>query len=168
MPEPAGHARQRIELRVEVGEQAVRLEPPFGLDHHHVEGLLLHQRDRIQLGREDARDRVRLCERLSDEGEARRQGNVVLERDPLQIGERLACADARERPPVEARELATHLVHERRLIGVPARQRQREDQIGDVVCAVLRKGEEQQGQALTCELHFPGFPFERRESFCAL
>ena len=48
---------------------------------------------------------------------------------------------------MEARQLAAHIVNERRLIRLHARQRQRDDQIRDVVRAVLRDREQQQRQA---------------------
>ena len=70
----------------------------------------------------------------------------MLERDPLQIGERLARADARQRPPVEARQLAANVVDERRLIRLHARQRERDDQVGDVVGAVLRDRKQEERQ----------------------
>ena len=113
----ARQPRQRVELRVEVGEEPVGLEATLRLDEHHLERLLLHQRDRVELRVEDARDRVGLRERLADEGEARRQRDRVLQGDPLQVGERLARTDAGERPPVEARQLAADVVHETRLLG---------------------------------------------------
>ena len=66
------------------------------------------------------------------------------ERDPLQVGERLARADPRERAPVVAGELPPQLVLEARLVGVERRQREAEDQVGDVVGAVLREREQEQ------------------------
>ena len=68
------------------------------------------------------------------------------ERDPLQVGERLARADPRERAPVVARELPPQLVHEARLVGLERRQREAEDQVGDVVGAVLREREQEQAE----------------------
>ena len=63
------------------------------------------------------------------------------ERDPLQVGERLTGADPRERPPVVAGQLPPQLVLEARLVGVERRQREAENQVGDVVGAVLRERE---------------------------
>ena len=139
-----GSARDRVELRVEIREELVRLEPALDLERHHLERLLLHQRDRVELRIEHARDRVGLRERLADEREARRQCDVVLQRDALKIGERLAGADPGERTPVEARQLAPHVVHEPRLVRAQAGERQAQDQVGDVVGAVLRDREQQQ------------------------
>ena len=50
MPDAARHPRQRVELRIEVREEAVRLEPALGLGEHHVERLLLDQPHRVHLG----------------------------------------------------------------------------------------------------------------------
>ena len=96
---------------------------------------------------EDACDRVRLGEGLPDEREARRQADAVFERDALQIRERLAGLDLRERPPVVAGQLAPDVLQEAGLVGAEARVREPEDQVGHVVGAVLRHREQQQGQA---------------------
>ena len=69
------------------------------------------------------------------------------ERDALKVGERLAGADAGQRPPVEARQLAAHLVDEARLVGVDAGRARGDDQVGDVVGAVLRDREEKEREA---------------------
>ena len=69
------------------------------------------------------------------------------ERDPLQVGERLAGADPGERAPVVARQLSPQLVHEARLVGLERRQREAEDQVGDVVGAVLREREQEQAES---------------------
>ena len=102
---------------------------------------------RVELGVEQPRDRVRLRQRLADERERRRQPDPVAERDPLQIGERLAGADRLQRAPVVARQLPAQLVDEARLVGVERREREAEDQVGDVLGAVLRDGEQQQREA---------------------
>ena len=141
MPEPARQPGERVELRVEIREQAVRLEPPLCLDHHHLERLLLEQRDRIEIRVEDARNRIRLRERLADECEGRRQRDAVVDGDPLKVGESLARADREEGAPVEARQLASHVLDEPRLIGAHAGQRQLDDQVRNVVCPVLRDRE---------------------------
>ena len=68
----------------------------------------------------------------------------VTQRDPLEIGERLAGADPAQRAPVVARQLPAKLVHERRLVRAHRRQREREDQVGHVVRAVLRDREQEE------------------------
>ena len=82
------------------------------------------------------RDRVRLRERLPDEGEARRQPDSVAQRDPLEIGERLAGRDRLQRAPVVPRQLTAELMQEARLVGVEGRQREREQQRRGVLRAV--------------------------------
>ena len=64
--------------------------------------------------------------------------------EPLQVGEPLAGPDPRQRPPVVARQLAAQVVHEAGLVGRRGGERQRDDQVGDVVRAVLRDREQQQ------------------------
>ena len=140
------HADERLELRVGERDEVPGLEPPLRLLQHHLEPVLLEQLDRVELGVERARDRVGLRERLADEREARRQADPVRERDPLQVGERLAGADPGERTPVVARELPPQLVLEARLVGLERRQREAEDQVGDVVGAVLRERQQEQAE----------------------
>ena len=121
----ADAARQLCEL-VHLGrqerEQRVRLEalPELGRDDR--ERLLADQPHRIELRVERARDLVGLRERLADESEARRQTDAVHDRDSLQVGERLAGADVRERAPVVARQLSPQLVDEPGLVCVEERQ----------------------------------------------
>ena len=50
----------------------------------------------------------------------------------------------RERAPLVARQLAAQVVHEAGLVGPHRRQRHREDQVGDVVGAVVRDREQQE------------------------
>ena len=68
------------------------------------------------------------------------------ERDALEVGERLAGADARERAPVVARELAAQLVDEAGLVGRERGQGETEDEVGDVVGSVLREREQEQAE----------------------
>ena len=68
----------------------------------------------------------------------------MLEAEPLQVGERLARADPRERAPLIARQLAAQVVHEAGFVGPHRRQRHREDQVGDIVGAVVRDREQQE------------------------
>jgi hypothetical protein len=117
-----------------------RCSPP----QHHLEGVLLHQLDRVELRIEHSRDRIRLRERLADEREGRRQADAVLEGDALQVGERLTGANGRERPPVVPRELTPQFLDEARLVGAERHAREAEDEVGDIVGAVLRDGEKQQ------------------------
>ena len=90
------------------------------------------------------RDALGLRERLADERERRRQRDPVLQREPLQVGETLARLDVGERTPVVARQLAAQVVHEARFVRLHRRQRERDDQVGDVVRAVLRDREQEQ------------------------
>jgi hypothetical protein len=50
------HPRDRVELREEPGEELVRLEAPFRLGDHHLDRVLLEQRDRVELRVERPRD----------------------------------------------------------------------------------------------------------------
>ena len=60
-----------------------------------------------------------------------------------------ACPAAmrREWPVVKAGELATDVLHEARLVGAGRGERERDDEVGDVVRAVLGEREQQQRQA---------------------
>ena len=51
-----------------------------------------------------------------------------------------------KRAPVVARELAAQIVDESGLVGRERRQRETEDEIGDVVGSVLREGEQEQAE----------------------
>ena len=143
----AGKPRHGVELRVRVRGECARLEPLLRLRANHVEAVLGEQLDRVELGIEQPRDRVRLRQRLADERERRRQPDSVAERQTLEIGERLSRANRLQRAPVVARQLPAKLVLEARLVGVERREREAEDQIGDVLGAVLRDGEQQQREA---------------------
>ena len=105
-----------LELGEEVRQECVRLESPLGLAQHHDERVLLDERHRVERRVEDARDRVGLGKRLADEREGRRQSDPVANRDPLEVGERVAGADLGERPPVVARQLPPQLVDEAGLV----------------------------------------------------
>jgi hypothetical protein len=48
---------------------------------------------------------------------------------------------------VEARQLATHVLHEARLVGAGRDERERDHEVGDVVGPVLGEREQQQGEA---------------------
>ena len=67
MADAAGQACERRELRVGVGGEPVGLEPALDLARHHLDRLLLDQRDRVELRVGETRDRVGLSERLADE-----------------------------------------------------------------------------------------------------
>ena len=116
-PRRAGQAGERRELREGVGGEPVRLEPVLGLARHHLERLLLDQRDGVELRVEAPRDRVGLRERLAHQRERGREPDVPPDRRPLQVGECLTRLDRRERAVVEARQLAPDVLHEARLVG---------------------------------------------------
>ena len=67
----------------------------------------------------------------------------MLQRETLQVGEPFSGLDVGERAPLVARQLAAQVVHEARLVRLRRRQRERDDQVGDVVSAVLRDSEQQ-------------------------
>ena len=125
-------------------EQLVGLEPLLGLLGHHGPSLFADDLDRVERRVERPGDALGLRERLPDERERGRQRDAVLEAETLQVGEALARADPRERPPVVTRQLAPKIVHEPGLVGVARRERERDDQVGDVVGAVLRDREQEQ------------------------
>ena len=145
-PSRRGIANQRLELCVSERDEVRRLERPLGLPEHHLDAVLLEQRDRVELGIEGTRDGVRLRKCLSDECEPGRQRDPVLERHPLQVGQRLARLDPRERPPVVTGELPAEVVDETGLVGGERLQRQSQDQVGDVVGAVLGDREQEQAE----------------------
>jgi hypothetical protein len=64
--------------------------------------------------------------------------------DPLEVAERLARTDSRQRSPVVPRKLAAQLVDEARLVRGEVGERDLEDERGNVVGAVLRDREEEQ------------------------
>src|SRR5881275_1877540 len=102
MADAARQAGERRELRKGIRRQSVRLEPAPDLARHYLEGLLLDQRDRVELGVEQPGDRIRLRERLADERERRREPDVAPDGGPLQIGEGLTGLDRGERTAMEA------------------------------------------------------------------
>src|SRR3954469_2783806 len=85
VPRPPRQPPERLELRVEPGEELVRLEPPLALAQHHLGVVFLEQRDRVELRIQHPCDRVRLGERLANERERRRESDPVLERDALEV-----------------------------------------------------------------------------------
>jgi hypothetical protein len=68
----------------------------------------------------------------------------VVEGDPLQVGERLTRTDPRQGTPVIAGQLAAQVVDEAGLVGGQRRQREPENQVGDIVGTVLREREQEQ------------------------
>ena len=120
--QPARQAGDGLELREEVAEERVRLQPPLRLAQHHGHRVLLQQLDRIEQRVERAGDRVGLRKRLAHEGEAGRKAHAVAQGDPLQVGERLPGANLRERAPVVPRQLSPQLVDEPGLVCVEERQ----------------------------------------------
>ena len=121
LSETARHPAERFQLRVEPCKELVRLEAPLALMQHYLEGVLLEQRNRVELWMQHARDRVRLRERLPHEREAGRQRDPILERDPLKVRECLAGADPGQRSPVVTRQLPPKLLDESWLVGAEAR-----------------------------------------------
>src|SRR5205085_1587260 len=69
------------------------------------------------------------------------------QRQALEIREALARPDPRQGAPLVTRKLAAQVVYEPGLVGLRRRQRERDDQVRDVVRAVLRdrKEEEREG-----------------------
>src|SRR5207237_893444 len=96
---------------------------PRALAEHHLERVLLEQRDRVELRIQNTCDRVGLRQRLPDQREGRRQRDAVVEGDALQIRQSLPGLDLRQRPPVVARQLAAKLLDEPRFVGVETRAR---------------------------------------------
>jgi FtsZ-binding cell division protein ZapB len=102
--------------------RSARLELPLRFLEHHVERVVFEQLDRIELRIEQARNRIRLRQRLADERKRRREANAVPQRDALEVRERLARLDVLEGPPVVARQLPAELVLEAGLVGAEHRE----------------------------------------------
>ncbi len=144
-PSRRGMRAQRIELGVEVGEEAVRARagaPP----RPHITSSASSSISAIgSSSGSSARAIESACASVFPT-------SAKLVGSAMPCSSAIRCRSASdspavmpgERPPVEARQLPAHVVDERRLVGLHAGQRQREDEIGDVVGAVLRDREQKQ------------------------
>src|SRR5215210_2355983 len=144
LPQLPRQTRHRLELCEEARDHAIRLQRPANVAQDHVQGVSLDELDRIELRVERPGDRVGLGERLANERKAGRQEDPVAHGDALQVGEGGSCLDPRQGTPLVPRQLAAHFVDEARLVGVAGDERERDDQSGNVVGAVLRHREQQQ------------------------